>query len=57
MTGFSQLPHGKMDDNFRLPDIGGPGLSSIWPESKLKNKAEPKSNLGGGGGRADLIQD
>ena len=23
------------------------GLSSTWPESKIKNKAEPKSNLGG----------
>ena len=27
--------------------MGGPGLTSTWPESKIKNKAEPKSNLGG----------
>ena len=27
--------------------MGGPGLSSTWPESKIINKAEPKSNLGG----------
>ena len=27
--------------------MGGPGFSSTWPESKIQNKAEPKSNLGG----------
>ena len=26
--------------------MGGPGFNSTWPESKIKNKAEPKSNLG-----------
>ena len=25
----------------------GPGFSSTWPESMIKNRAEPKSNLGG----------
>ena len=27
--------------------MGGSGFSSTWPESKIKIKAEPKSNLGG----------
>ena len=27
--------------------MGGPGFNSTWPESKIKNEAEPKSNLCG----------
>ena len=41
MTGSSQKPHGKIDEKFRFSDMGGPGLSLTWPESKIKNKAEP----------------
>ena len=27
--------------------MGGPGFSSTWPGSEIKNNAEPKSKLGG----------
>ena len=51
ITANSTLPHvtgsrnSYMERLMTYLDMGGPGFSSTWPQSKIKNKAEAKSRL------------